>query len=283
MTIKYLANRVQGTRAERFPSLKSTGISLTGCKAYYPFNEGAVNYAITTNGFPDGLGSVINGTYSVNDPNGSITPTEGISGNGGLALGGVAAGDGQNIICGTNTTISGTGDFTYSIWCKPFKQAANGNRMLLGNYGSLNSGGVNCTQGNTEGNELYLAEGDSNKVKYYHPSGGAASTAGIPYNAWVHIAVTRASGALKIYINGAVDGTSTDSGSVDGCHMRIGGLAKTSESFAGSLAEASIWSRALTAAEILSLSSLGSATVFDETDTHRSYVKTSATEWTEVT
>ena len=56
MTIKYIAgNRVQGTRAERFPSLKSTGISLTGCKAYYPFNNSATNHATTENGFADGF------------------------------------------------------------------------------------------------------------------------------------------------------------------------------------------------------------------------------------
>ena len=131
---------------------------------------------------------------------------------------------------------------------------------------------------------------NSNHVKYYGGSGNPGAmttTSAIPYGEWTHIAMTRDGTAHKIYVNGTVDATATaTAGNIQGCHMRIGGIAPSSESFPGAVAEVSMWSRALTATEIgkLAGTNIKNEMIFEETDTGKSYIwNTTSRNWTEIT
>ena len=277
MTIKYLAgNRRQGTRAERFPSLKSTGISLTGCLAYYKFKNSYVNDA--TEGFPNGLGSTANGQASQANysPAGSVhflhsdnkaTIDESVSGNGGLRISSPATNKGAVIDLGDDM-ISGTGNFGVSLWIKP-RGNLSSFRSFISNY--------NTDGSNTGGFEYYL-NNSNNVTKYYHSGGSVNGSVSLTTNVWSHLALIRTSGTVAIYVNGVLDNSGSSSSSIAGSNMQLGGQSTTSECFDGDISEVSIWNRALTAAEITSLSTIRNETIFDETDTGKSYIWNATTE-----
>ena len=268
MTIKRLAgNRIQGIRAERFSSLKSTGISLTGCQAYYTFNNGCNNHATTENGFPDGLGSTLNGTSVIGV--GGITPIDGVSGNGAVHYEHAVHDLGDDI-------VSGTQDFSISCWIKPTGNFTS-YRSIISNYETDGS--------HPNGFEFLLTNNSTNTARFYLQGGTPDGSVNLPSYEWSHVALTRSSGTVTIYTNGTSDAYATHNESIDGGPMRIGGITPTSEFFQGGFAEVSIWSRALTAAEIYKLAAVpqDNGIVFEETDTSKSYIWNSSTsEWTQV-
>lgn len=276
MTIKYLAgNRVQGTRAERFPSLLSTGISLTGCQGYYPFNEfnDCNNYATTANGFPNGLGSAINGTRVIGTGAnaGRIEQIEGISGNGALFF--------SNAVFDLDDDIvSGTSDFSIACWIKPITNTSS-YRSLVSNYATSGSF--------PNGFEFHTVNNSNNTPRFYLQGGSNVNgSESLATNAWSHVACTRESGTVKIWSKGELDASGTKNESIAGGNMRIGGISPTSEWWGGGICEVSIWSRALTAAEIGKLGgiSLKDKIIFDETDTGKSYIwNATSRNWTEIT
>jgi hypothetical protein len=92
----------------------------------------------------------------------------------------------------------GTGDFTVEAWVYVTSS---------GKYNGIFNNGT--TAAGTMG--IYLLTG-TNKVEVAFYGGTAVdSNAAIPLNTWTHIAVSRASSSVKIFINGAVDITSTNS------------------------------------------------------------------------
>ena len=79
--------------------------------------------------------------------------------------------------------------------------------------------------------------------------GGASA---LSLNTWTHLAATYASGALRIYVNGALVSTQAGTGTIASSTLplRIGGNTIWGEYFAGSIDEVRIYNRALSVTEI---------------------------------
>ena len=98
----------------------------------------------------------------------------------------------------------GTGDFTWEMWIYPTSAtwtSGSGNFYMLDH--GVNGGAL-----------IYVA----NRLAYYNPTtntGSALYTSGgtVPANAWTHIAASRASGTTRLYINGTLSTSGTDSNS----------------------------------------------------------------------
>ena len=123
---------------------------------------------------------------------------------------------------GSNTSLSlsphadfafNTGDFTIEWWCKlpdqsntmfiDWRQGGSGNGNLhigTGGYGGSLAGAVRFT-------------GDGPTI---------VSTSVVDDNEWHHVAICRASGTTKMYIDGTQEGSATDTTSYDRQGLRIG-------------------------------------------------------------
>jgi hypothetical protein len=109
------------------------------------------------------------------------------------------SGSGQYLKTPSNAAFGyGTGDFTWEMWIFPTASDwTTGNRYML-DHGS-NGGTFQYYQ---------------NNLRYYNPTVGEgvlATTAGsVPANTWTHIAVSRASGTTRIFINGVLKVSGAD-------------------------------------------------------------------------
>jgi len=218
----------------------SSGISRTGCKAYFMLDEtvgNPANYATTANGFSDGNG--INGT------NGSSGATQNATGKLGKCFE-FSGGSNEEINLG-DTILSGTTDFTMACWINS-EVTTSGARLLFNNYASGYTGGVQ-----------FYVNGADRKLMYWSSSGSLASDTAISGTdgEWDHVVLTRSGTTMTIYLNGSADGTSTISHSIAGANMTLGGSSTGSEVFDGKIDEASIWNRALTTDEISRLYNSG--------------------------
>jgi len=145
----------------------------------------------------------------------------------------------QYVDCG-DPIITGTGDFTYSAWVKP---DGSGHSAIGGNYGSVNTSGVQ------------FAWNTNFKVYIGGYVSGAISC---PAGSWYHVAVTRASGTVTVYVDGVSDNTGTLSGSIgDAANFFIGTNSSGTEEFKGEIDEVSIWSAALSAAAVAAVYNSG--------------------------
>jgi len=145
--------------------------------------------------------------------------------------------DGSNDVVKLSTSLlTGTGDFTFCAWIK--RSATGTVDYIMGNYGLLNPGGI----------EFYIA---SDKL-YTFISGSVVSTGTID-TSWHHVATTRTSGAIQMYIDSATDGNGTLASSITGTNVfTVGsGADYSSEAFVGSIAAVQAYNRALSATEIL--------------------------------
>jgi glucose/arabinose dehydrogenase len=82
----------------------------------------------------------------------------------------------------------------------------------------------------------------------------AVGTSAIPLNAWTHLASTYDGANLRVYVNGALAGTTAVTGAVGATTspLRIGGNAVWGEYFNGLIDEVRVYNRALSAAEVQS-------------------------------
>jgi len=154
--------------------------------------------------------------------------------------------DGADDIVRTNQPVlSGTGDFTTMAWIR--RSVVGTIDYIMGNYG----------YGNLSGIEYYVA---NNKLSVYI-TGGVMGATNLSADTWYHVAATRASGAVKLYVNGVQDGSGTLAGSIGGTlNWTIGnGPDYTSEAFGGSIDEPAVFSRALSASEVLAQYNAGKA------------------------
>jgi hypothetical protein len=92
----------------------------------------------------------------------------------------------------------GTGDYTIEFWVYPTTGATN-QRAILGRE---NTGNVSVPY-------IYLKQ-TSGYLAVYYSSDIASTSSAIAQNTWTHIAVCRASGTTRIFVNGTQDGSGAD-------------------------------------------------------------------------
>jgi len=124
-----------------------------------------------------------------------------------------------NFSAGTNF---GTGDFTLEAWIRP-DEIASFNSVVGQTFNS--SGGI-----------LFVTSG---QVQYYR---GAAIVSGgsLSSNIWQHVAVSRESGTVRIFLDGNLVGTQTDTASITSDDVYVGAsdspdTIPSSESFDGEI------------------------------------------------
>ena len=136
---------------------------------------------------------------NIND-NASISTTQSKFGSSSLALDGTD----DNIFINSNDDFGfGTGDFTVELWI--YSTAMSGTRALL-----------DFRAATATDNGLYLYTSSARPSVYINGSAVLASPDALSNNTWYHIAVTRNSGTMKLFVNGVEkdsDTVTTDLGS----------------------------------------------------------------------
>ena len=224
MTIKYLdSNRIS--------------VISSSCLVHFTLDEASgnpTNHATTANGFPLGTGSTNNGT------NGSSGATQNVTGKFDKCF---EFGGGDNKQVNIGTVLSGTGDFSISLWINHSNNNSN-YASVVSNYGG----------GNTSGYQFYM-NGTGNTISF-HTSGSAINGGtAMSASAWHHVVVTRTSGVLNLYVDGSSDATAVANTHSISTSLSdaIGGKSDGSSGFNGKIDEVSIWLRGISASEVSKL------------------------------
>ena len=249
------------------PSNKPTiAIPLTGCKAYYKFEETSgnlINQATTANGFTDGLGSSADGTN-----NGATQTATGKIGN-------AWDFDGSNDFVQLsnyfnflhNPSTSGT----ISAWIK--HDVNSGGQFIISTFGNAND--VNGIWTGSLGGMVFGLRPDGNP--YYATVADNPSAWVVAENAsnnlatgvWYNIVFTKENNTFKVYVNGVLDASITASSTLrSGNSYATPTIGKHSDGSGyvflnGGIDDLSIWSRALTTNEITNLYNSGSGKLLD--------------------
>ncbi len=112
-------------------------------------------------------------------------------------------GSGDYLSLATSTDFSFSHDFTVETWAYPTDISSKYNAIF-----SLNVSG----EWNSQGKGFVLSIGNLHYGTGYNTD---YTTGIIPINTWTHLAVTRLSGAIKIFVNGVLDQTINDGNSDD--------------------------------------------------------------------
>lgn len=111
----------------------------------------------------------------------------------------------------------------------------------------------------SDGNSAFLRLGDAslanNKLQFVVSINNVqqklASATALNANTWYHVAATYDGSNMKIYINGVLDATKAQTGSVNSTGaFNVGYLYNTSRNFNGKIDEVRVWKRALSQTEI---------------------------------
>lgn len=146
-----------------------------------------------------------------------------------------------------NLTLSGSA-LSFEGWIKPssFKSASPYISSIMGTEVS-------------DSNSAFLRLGDAglanNKLQFVVSINNVqqklASTTALNANTWYHVAATYDGANMKLYINGALDATKAQTGSVNSTGaFNVGYLYNTSRNFNGKIDEVRVWKRALSQTEI---------------------------------
>jgi hypothetical protein len=201
----------------------------SGLVASYNFNEGA-GTTVTDGSGSGNAGSIFQATWYS-------------AGKFGKAL----SFDGSNDYVSVNDSpsLDLTNRMTLEAWVRP--TASSGWRTVL-----MKENGSEMSYG------MYARESSNRPSAWMrvNPTSGssqsAGATPGLTLNAWSHMAATYDGASLKLYINGTLRATKTQTGSmyVSSNALKFGGNAVWGEYFAGQLDEIRIYNRALTPSEI---------------------------------
>ena len=278
MAIKYLAGeRLIGTAAER--AALAGGVDKANIKGYYQFEEATsgnlINQATSGNGFADGTGSTNDGSSTGT----GVTRVSGKVGSYAYEFDGAST---ASVLIG-NGIISGTGAYTIAGWF--WKDADVGQTALyLGNTQEM----INYSY--------------STKKMTGHNTPAVNATTSANLGQWHHTAITRGEGGAtvaKIYYDGTLEATGTNSTSINTTAGRIGGISTVDEQWDGKIDELIIADRAFTASEISSIynggtggtlasmplvtTNLPNGTIFEESDTGKHYMFDGTDTWNEIT
>jgi len=150
--------------------------------------------------------------------------------------------DGANdyIDCGNDSSLSITSTITLSAWVKPTTAITSQNFPMFIAKG-LNSDYMLFSNSSTGTARLRL--GSSFLID---------STSTISTNVWTHIVGTYDGSNLKIYFNGSLDNTVSQTGAIPStsASLQIAAPQGGSEKFTGSMSNVSIWNAALTSSQV---------------------------------
>jgi hypothetical protein len=205
--------------------------SLYGCVAYYKLDETSGNAA-------DSIGSNTLTNDNVTYVTGKI--------NNGADL----EKDSTAVFTTTTTPVTGTGDKTISVWCKPESFSANGNIVI-------------AIGGQSNHNQINLGFSDNGKAyaQLYGGGGFARASSASSTGTWLHaVAVYKTSGFI-VYVNGSEVATgSANSMNVSGTNGNIFGNYTdydTNWGYDGLIDEVGIFNRALSSTEVTLLYNSG--------------------------
>jgi hypothetical protein len=160
-------------------------------------------------GFTIGPGWAITGAWAIGD-----------TGGGGPSVNGSAQFNGSNYlsVAGGAATAMGTGDLTWESWVYPTSS--------LGYQVFIDTRTSPLTGGDTTG--FYFGTNINTLTPMYYTNGlQLASSINITLNAWNHVALTRNSGTVTLWVNGASGGTKSDTTNLTQQRVFIGGTSQS--------------------------------------------------------
>ena len=133
----------------------------------------------------------------------------------------------------------GAADFTVSAW---IRRDAAGAESIFDNEGGAKELGLDITA--------------ADKLHLWCNAEGATGATALNAATWYHVAATRSGTGVTLYVNGSSDGTGTNGNDCSGTGARIGAFNDAGgNGFDGLITDVRIYSRALSAVEILELAS----------------------------
>ncbi len=158
-------------------------------------------------------------------------------------------GDGSALFDGTDDYIDvgadvydfSSGDFTISAWVYHDRES--------------NHAGIVGVRDSTNTEVQFYIESSGRKIKSWNGSSNVEGTNAVPEAEWTHVALVQSGSNKKFYINGILDGTSSQAnGTARPASLRIGDTGHTdNEHYKGSISQVGIWAGELTQAQIQSV------------------------------
>ena len=202
-----------------------TGVSASNLKLDLPMQEGAGSYIYDGSGNQN-HGTINGATWATGESDGYQSSL--VRSNTPMIFDGT-----DDWVEISHPMISGTSDFTFSIWINKQNDISSA-RHVAGNYTGSNLQGI---QFGINGDEKFYTYTDGTNDY-------VTCTTALSSNVWNHLVVTRSSNSVVIYLNGSSDATGSldnDIGNSDNFFIGANPL----EDFTGLVNEIAIWDVAL--------------------------------------